>query len=535
MPAHRISAAPGRKARALLAALVLLGCGGGNGSSPAGDNGSTTRRATSAPAGGSAAAGVTSGDARTGGEAPALPLAADRMSVLAALRARRFADLDRLLGALARAAAEDPAGRELVADNAFAAFNIADPSLEALLDEWLEKMPGAPTGLAARALYRNSRAWEARGGRWTRETPDAAFAEMARWLESAAADAQAAVDQRPELASAWRVLLNAHHGDRRRLGAVARDALDALPASFPIRSTILHFLLPRWGGSYEAMEEVIADAQPLQSRNANLRRLRNRIAIDRADMAIGEGDVAAAERWLAAGLAAGGPDWELFQERADLRRKQKRMSEALADVDRALELWPDEPKLVADRLRLLFALGRDADAPAGIARLAALDPTNKELARSRRRLAGTDAEACRTLSAGDAPQAALPRCDAALALAPADEDVLYWKGRALLELDRYDEAESAFAAALAAQPRSRRAIENLDYLLARRREWDRIVALWDRYLELEPGDAKALLERAGTHRHRGDRAASCRDLERSCALGGEAACPLVKRYCPRSP
>ena len=53
----------------------------------------------------------------------------------------------------------------------------------------------------------------------------------------------------------------------------------------------------------------------------------------------------------------------------------------------------------------------------------------------------------------------------------------------------------------------------------------------DAYLLLEPGDAKALLERAGTHKHRGDMVAACRDLRSACEMGNAEACQLARGNC----
>jgi tetratricopeptide (TPR) repeat protein len=70
----------------------------------------------------------------------------------------------------------------------------------------------------------------------------------------------------------------------------------------------------------------------------------------------------------------------------------------------------------------------------------------------------------------------------------------------------------------------------LDYILASQGKWDEILDIWNRFLALEPNNAEAYFERAGTHKHKGDMDSALADLDRACDLGKQEACNLRKRY-----
>jgi len=64
----------------------------------------------------------------------------------------------------------------------------------------------------------------------------------------------------------------------------------------------------------------------------------------------------------------------------------------------------------------------------------------------------------------------------------------------------------------------------LDYALSKRREWNRIAEMWNRFILANPENGRAYYERGGTLHHLGRSDASRADLARACELGVSAAC-----------
>ena len=73
----------------------------------------------------------------------------------------------------------------------------------------------------------------------------------------------------------------------------------------------------------------------------------------------------------------------------------------------------------------------------------------------------------------------------------------------------------------------------LDWLLGKEGRWDDVIARWDRFIALEPKNANAYLERAGTHRHKGDMRAALADLKSACDLGNGNACQILASQAAR--
>ncbi len=59
--------------------------------------------------------------------------------------------------------------------------------------------------------------------------------------------------------------------------------------------------------------------------------------------------------------------------------------------------------------------------------------------------------------------------------------------------------------------------------------WDAIIRLYDRALELRPDDAEALFYRAGTYRMKGDMIRAEEDRRAACSLGHPRACSIGTR------
>jgi hypothetical protein len=105
-------------------------------------------------------------------------------------------------------------------------------------------------------------------------------------------------------------------------------ALTVAPASFVTRYRLMTALLPRWGGSYEQMEELAEAAQAHVEANPQLGALLGYADMDRADVADDENDSTAALRYGQASLRHG-TSYRLCVKRARMLLRAKRVAEGL--------------------------------------------------------------------------------------------------------------------------------------------------------------------------------------------------------------
>jgi tetratricopeptide (TPR) repeat protein len=289
-------------------------------------------------------------------------------------------------------------------------------------------------------------------------------------------------------------------------------------------------LLPRWGGSYAAMDAFADEAQEYAEENPRLEHLLGYAAWDRADVALyQEKDPVAARGYIRSALIHG-DEYDFYDILSEIEMREDHWREALDDVDRALELAPALPDLLVNRAYVLDALNRRGAASADVELVVRLDPTNTRLPNFRRK----DAEKAVLAGYEHAKQkrwdAAIERYTWAHQLAPGETDALYWRGRAHLERKETAAALADFEEAVKLDPHHVESIRNIDYILASRGDWPTIIGHWDRLIALEPDNAEAYLERGGAYHHKGDAAEALADARKACDLGLAKACNIAQRH-----
>lgn len=177
------------------------------------------------------------------------------------LREGRYVELDAELGAL-QTAYEADTNLEYALDRSFRRFQVADPELGPPLDQWVGNHPQSFPARMARALYnyQMARAW--RGRAYIGRTHPARLDLMEEYLKKASRDLEAAVTLTQKPLLAYGVMI----GMARYIGAreVARDLLDRAAktdqyATGPYMAYAM-LLLPRWGGSYDALANLAREA-----------------------------------------------------------------------------------------------------------------------------------------------------------------------------------------------------------------------------------------------------------------------------------
>jgi tetratricopeptide (TPR) repeat protein len=486
-----------------------------------------TREAREAaqPEGSSAAAPGASAPvapAAVGDVAPGSRLATQRL-----LRARDFSILTRLVEAKQARVDQDVRLEDDLA-RVVLTFNTADPSMTPLLDAWVAAEPTAYAPRLARAEHEIALAWDRRGTKRSSETSEEQKTEFRAFLMKAIEDAQDVVRRRARVAEAYRILIVAAmgYGDQQACARVAERGIAAVPASVRIRVALAQCFLPRWGGSYALMEAVAAESDTQVERNPALSALHGFVAWDRARAAESDRQIDEALALYSQALDKG-EHWLFYRHRGRVYLNQHRYTEALEDAVRGLALAPEEPDLLVLRADALAELGRSAEAVPDIRLVVELDPTNDDFARFRSRELETAAhQGYQRLEMTKDLNGAIARLTDAIDLVGGDAEVYYWRGRAYLRKDDEAHALPDFEAAIRIDPHHYESYRNVDYLLAKRGDWDGVIRHWTQYVELEPMNGRAYLERGGAYNRKGDRTAALADAKRACDLGTREACEI---------
>lgn len=121
--------------------------------------------------------------------------------------------------------------------------------------------------------------------------------------------------------------------------------------------------------------------------------------------------------------------------------------------------------------------------------------------------------------------AAMPLYDAAVAGAPTDPELVYWRGVASWNMPNGSaNALRDFRKTIELDPTHWNAHLNADRILVAEKKWDESLALWNTYLARIPNSADAMCERSGTQRLKGDTAAARADAANARQMGKRTAC-----------
>ena len=246
---------------------------------------------------------------------------------------------------------------------------------------------------------------------------------------------------------------------------------------------------------------------------------------DRSRVASEAGDLAAALRHIDHACALG-DETAFLRTRGYLLARRDQKALALEALDRALDIRPQDPETLFERAQANAYKGSQdwRAAHADLFLALQIKPAAPEAGELLPFVAhgltflgwqaheqGRDDEAIRLL-------------DQATDLLPSRD--LEQRRFAVLTSGFHDSEEelAKLENEANAQPNDFYPHQRLDYALSKRRNWNRIATMWNRFLLANPQHGRAYYERSGTLHNLGHRDASRADLLRACELGVSAAC-----------
>jgi len=310
------------------------------------------------------------------------PLTVDKRAILSELQEHRFDVLDRQLKSYQQRA-DTNVVEEANAHMAYETFDNLDPQLVSAMDQWVKISPSSYSAHLARAYYLFHEGSLARGDKWASQTSDQQFAHMRKYFMQGGNEAETALRLEPKLVDGYLLLENpaANEGPRSCL-LVAQAGLKQVPGSFLIRALLMNCFEPRWGGSYKLMDWVAKESRPFEHANPRLHALNGFADADRANwMNIRHNYVAAVELYTRA-IDEGGDFAGFYRGRAKAFCYLQRYADALEDLRRADQLWPQDPdtlELMAWALAQIGQQGRALDSIDLAARIGGPDSDIQQL------------------------------------------------------------------------------------------------------------------------------------------------------------
>jgi tetratricopeptide (TPR) repeat protein len=263
---------------------------------------------------------------------------------------------------------------------AFRLFEDPDSSLEVMFDSWIVQRPNSFAAREARAHYYYGLGYANRGARWASETTAEQFAGMEFFFQKAEQDARQALMLEPRLLIAYELLMDLARtrGETYVASLLMTQATQLCPYSYRIRECFMYNLLPRWGGSYEGMEEFADECQDLADVNPKMRILLGYPAWDVGRLALSEKQYNKALQLFTTALSYG--EHQFFLNGRGLAYwSLHRYAEALPEFEKAISYSPFDVEYMLNAARMLCFLGRYTEALKRVNEAEGISPKDPDL------------------------------------------------------------------------------------------------------------------------------------------------------------
>lgn len=305
--------------------------------------------------------------------------------------------------------------------------------------------------------------------------------------------------------------------------------MELFPSSFIVMMSASWAREPRWGGTYQQMEEVADIAKPYQKINPDLSILYGLIYADQADVLERQEQYTKAKTYYEKALSYGSYSATCYDLARLYYYDLDKPEQALKMINQAIESWPFRDRNYPLSARIQFELGNYDKSLSDIRTAEQIAISNENISDAREwicsKLVYSGYEKCQKNNAD-----ALEDLDMAIQFWNQNEEAYYWRGYCYFNIQQnWQMAVYDFKNAIELKPDYFAAYRGLDYALMHEKAWDTIIANWNRYLAIKPNDAEAYFERSGTYYHKGDMENSTNDLKRACSLGHKQACAKLRQ------
>ena len=141
--------------------------------------------------------------------------------------------------------------------------DVAFQDAEAKTRRWAQKFPASPSARIAHSMMLLSRAWAYRGTGYARTVKPEAWAPFRKYVEMAREDLEsykAIAGADPRWYEEMLTVAKAQSWDRREFDRLLDEALDREPLFYQTYFAALEYLLPKWHGGTQEIEDFARDA-----------------------------------------------------------------------------------------------------------------------------------------------------------------------------------------------------------------------------------------------------------------------------------
>lgn len=212
--------------------------------------------------------------ATTSTAATPIPNGQDQKELLALLRAQEFQTLES-----ATRQVQEQFEKETLSDiqlrNIYRQFYDLDEEDLAKIEEWKKIVPGSYAAHLIRGVYFKRLGLDARGEKYIARTPPERIEKMRRYHEIAVTELNESLKLtgKPFLIVFHLLDISKSGGSKENSRSLVIAAKKMLPSNTLVRNRFMISLAPRWGGSYEEMNQFFAQSKKEEVNTSGLNQL----------------------------------------------------------------------------------------------------------------------------------------------------------------------------------------------------------------------------------------------------------------------
>jgi tetratricopeptide (TPR) repeat protein len=269
--------------------------------------------------------------------------------------------------------------KETLLGTAFKLLVSDTEAIEPYVEAWAIARPDSYIAMLGKGYTWSELSFKRRGKAYSNKTKEYQFSQM-REASIVAREALLRSIELEPTTTAYTALieLSALGSGKEEERKYFEEGLELDPDSYVVRSTFLNYLVPKWGGSYREIREVIEDIKPRVSRNPELRPLLAFEEYALSEEALDHGYYEEAVKLSTAALRKADKQW-FYSVRARAHDQFGHEMFAFRDYHNGIEFYPmiktDYPKLLA----LLVKYERNDEALVLLRNWAKIEPHNQKV------------------------------------------------------------------------------------------------------------------------------------------------------------
>ena len=457
------------------------------------------------------------------------PSKSTRIKLRKLLKQRNFKKLNKILSELDESFKKDIKNEQHLF-SAYETFFIKKESYESLFNDWVEATPDSHIPYLARAKYFYAMAWKVRGNDYSSETPKKQKYKMLDYLKRAMEDIRIPMNEKKPPILAFELLLRIAklqgHDD---LKDAFKAVIKIYPATFNYRNIYLSSLTPRWGGSYEKMQNFIEETQQYVKLNPRLKFLESAIYLDKGAMLSLKKEYELASLMFNSSIGFGDYS-EAYFERGENYVRLKQYKKAISSLTKSISLNSEMPLYYYWRANAYIGLEMFDKAANDLKFAAKLDPYDKSIKNRNSWLANKlYKQAYDTQNNGDT-LSTIEKYTKAIKFDPNNGNLYNQRSRAYYDQRKHALALKDIKKAIEVEPDRYNHYLMLDFLVVRtNKDWPLIIRYWNKYIDLKPDDARAYAEVAGTYYHNRDINSAKKYAKKSADMGNNDGIEIFNR------